>query len=477
MDYAALQQEDSALRYQKYGSMQIALHDLVARGDRGPIAVLIKLNVKEGNVDKETVSPDEVTQGDGVITRTFQTQRLAQPLKTTELLRTVFDRIKQPFPDAVAESGPFVSTQLSPEAIRTLARDPDVVFVGIHDEKEVQDYPTIAESLPTTRTQTVQGYGTKGAGVKIAVLEGGTTTVSTSCFNIGAIQDAGAAANDHMTKSVAIIGNRYNGGACNGSWEGYAPDATVLLANTADYVDRYNWAKSQGVNVITMSWHYPSEETDGDLHSRDIYFDYVTTHYPWPTVFTSAGNQAASGAYASGKGYNFLGVANIENDGDGDRCNDVIDSSSSWEDPPTTHNDREIPVIASPGSRHALIGSSFGGTSAATPVTAAIASLLMSKNTSLKIWPEAIRAILQATANYQQADGANWSKYADGKDGTGTTNTYFAYHTANKRETSTTAQYRAHDYGTMTRQSSVAASSRRPGPPRPIPPAPVSVWL
>jgi hypothetical protein len=34
----------------------------------------------------------------------------------------------------------------------------------------------------------------------------------------------------------------------------------------------------------------PAEETDGDLHSRDIYFDYVTTHYPWPTVFTSAGN-------------------------------------------------------------------------------------------------------------------------------------------------------------------------------------------
>ncbi len=199
-----------------------------------------------------------------------------------------------------------------------------------------------------------------------------------------------------------------------------------------------------------MSWHFPSEETDGDLHARDIYFDYVSTHYPWPTVFTSAGNQASSGAYASGKGYNFFGVANIENDGDGDRCNDVIASSSSWEDPTTPHNDREIPAIASPGSRHDLIGSSFGGTSAATPVTAAIASLLMSKNTSLKIWPEAIRAILLATANYQKADGANWSKYADGKDGTGMTNTYFAYHTANQRETTTTTQFRAHDYGSIT---------------------------
>jgi hypothetical protein len=49
----------------------------------------------------------------------------------------------------------------------------------------------------------------------------------------------------------------------------------------------------------------------------------------------------------------------------------------------------------------------------------------------------------------ENADGANWSKYADGKDGTGMTNTYFAYHTANKRETTTTAQFRAHGYGSI----------------------------
>jgi hypothetical protein len=109
-----------------------------------------------------------------------------------------------------------------------------------------------------------------------------------------------------------------------------------------------------------------------------------------------------------------------------------------------------VPAIASPGSRHALLGDSFGGTSAATPVTASIAALLMSENASLKIWPEAIRAILLATANYQRADSANWSRSADGKDGTGLTNAYFADLAARKRETSTTAQFRAHDYGLMS---------------------------
>ncbi len=321
----------------------------------------------------------------------------------------------------------------------------------MHKEKEILDYPTIPESLPTTRTNSLHNLGVKGSGVKIAVLESGTTTEPTACFNIGATQDLTAGLNSHMTKSVAIIGNRYNDETddCTGSWQGYAPEATVLLANTADYTERYDWAKSRWVNVITMSWHYGSEETNGSLHSRDIYFDYAATHYPWPTIFTSAGNQAPD-AYASGKGYNFFGVGNVLNDGDGNRCNDSIADSSSWKNPDTLHDDREIPEIASPGSRHALLGSSFGGTSCATPVTASIAALLMSKNTNLKIWCEAIRAILLATANYQDADCSDWSKYSDGKDGTGLTNSYYAYLTANRRETTDKPQFRAHDYGTMT---------------------------
>jgi hypothetical protein len=293
--------------------------------------------------------------------------------------------------------------------------------------------------------------GAKGSGVKIAVLESGTPTVSTACFNLGAIQDTTGAPSSHMTSSLGIIGNRYQSGNCNGPWQGYAPEAGILVANASSYTDGYDWAKLQGVNVVTMSWHFPSEETSGALHSRDVYFDYGVTHSPWPTIFASAGNQAdpTNGAYASGKGYNFFGVGNVLNDGDGDRCNDVISSSSSWKDPTSPHGDREVPEIASPGSRHDLLGTSFGGTSAATPVTASIAAVLMSHNPNVKIWPEAIRSILLATANFQDADGAVWSKYADGKDGTGLANTLYGAWTSGRREQNPVAQFRAHDYGSM----------------------------
>jgi hypothetical protein len=445
IDHEELLKKERALEYEKRGTMQPELYHLIGLDEARTVPVLIQFAVPEEQVDKsKTENVDSLAElsarDQEVVDRVSQ--------QTAELFYETLALFGLETDEVVRPSGPFVSTELPAEVILKLSKDPRVVFIGPDQEPEILDYPTIPDSLPTTRTDWVHDTGTKGSGVKIAVLEWGTLTVSQSCFNIGAIRTTSGSGSSHMTKSVGIIGNRYNGGTCSGPWEGYAPEATVLVANGSDYKDRYQWAKSQGVNVVTMSWHFGDEETSGSLHSRDVYFDYWAVHYPYPAVFTSAGN-GAPGDFASGKGYNFFGVGNVENDGDGDRCNDVISSSSSYKNPASPYGDREIPEIAAPGSRHDLLGSSFGGTSCATPVAASIAALLMSANTSLKGWPEAIRVILLATANYQGADGANWSKYAEGKDGTGMINTRYAYHTAKRRETGTTAQFRAHDYGSI----------------------------
>jgi serine protease AprX len=442
---------EQKLHFEKFGVAQAELYRLAELGEQSELPVLIKYVIEEEFIDKSAleIDPDDDTKARAAQAVALKAQERVEQ-ETAELHQKTMARFNLRVADEVRPSGPFVSAVLPAGAIRELARDPRVAFIGMDQEKEVPDYPTIAQSLPTTGTQTVHSSGSKGAGVKIAVLEGGTLTISQSCFNIGAIQSSSPAASSHMTKSVGIIGNRYSSsGACSGSWQGYAPDAKVYLANVSDYKDRYDWAKSKGVNVVTMSWHFGSEETNGGLHSRDVYFDYWVTRYPYPTIFTSAGNQAGSNAYASGKGYNFFGVGNVLNDGDGNRCNDVISSDSSWKNPTSPHSDREIPEIAAPGSRHDLLGSNFGGTSCATPVAASIAALLMSKNSSLKIWPEAVRAIMLATANYQKADGSDWSKFSDGKDGVGMLNTWYGSLTAGRRETGTTAQFRAHDYGSM----------------------------
>ncbi|HVL99247.1 MAG TPA: S8 family serine peptidase [Egibacteraceae bacterium] len=425
VDLTKLERQEQAAARERYGNLQEALHNLLEeRGGEEDqrVPVLVRYAVDEHPVDLDKTEIDaskltarrlrDISQRAARHVEQVAEQTAAAHLET--LRRYDVGEDTQPRP-----SGPFIRTELPLRVVRELSRDKRIAFIGLDAEQEIPDYPTIAESLPTTRTNTVHASGAKGAGVRIAVLEGGTTNVAAGCFNIVATQDASAAANDHMTKSVGIIGNRWTtGGGCSGSWQGYAPDAEVLLANASSYTDRYDWARGQGVNVVTMSWHFGSEETSGGLHSRDVYFDYWATRWPYPSIFTSAGNQAASDAYASGKGFNVMGVANILNDGDGDRCNDAIASSSSWKNPTSTHGDREVPAIAAPGSRHELLGSSFGGTSCATPVAASIAAVLMSHNPSLKIWPEAIRAIMLATANFQLADGASFATWSDGKDGT-----------------------------------------------------------
>ena len=448
VDYEAALRTEEQLRWERFGSLDPQLHKLASQKPDEVFAVLLKMNVPEERFDKSalTSAPELEAAAPEAARLSAEVERRANEAYGAVLASVGESRGKE------AAVGPFVQARLSGRALRELAHDPRVAFAGLHGGKEVPDYPTIAQSLPTTRTDFVQSAGIKGAGVKLAILESGGLTTPAACFNIGATQDGAAAANSHMTKSAGIIGNRYAAGLCNGSWQGYAPEATVLLANGGGYTAPYAWAKTQGVNVITMSWHYGEEETSGSLHARDVFFDYAASHYPYPTIFTSAGNQADA-AYASGKGYNFFGVGNVNNDGDGNRCNDTIASSSSWKDPISTHSDREVPALASPGDRHDLLGSSFGGTSAATPVTASIATLLMSTNPSLKFWPEGMRAILLATANYQSADGANYSTGLDGRDGTGMTNSQYGYWVANRRETTTAAQFRAHDYGYMSTAS------------------------
>lgn len=452
VDVDELLRTELAAARERYGALQPTLHRLLENiGDDRRVPVLLRYAVEEPpeqidklELDGRELDDDQMAElGEAAQRGRAELVESVQRLHG-EVMRELGGTEANELP--ARQSGPFVAAVLPPATVRALARDDRVAFVGLAGEREVPDYPTIEESLPTTRTELVHSSGFRGDGVRIAVLESGTPDIDVACFNIADTQDTSQPANNHMTKSIGIIGNRYADGRCGGDWQGYAPAARVFLANADDYQDRYEWARDRNVNVVTVSWHFGSEEDDGSLHSRDVYFDYWVTRWPYPSVFVSAGNEADD-AFASGKGFNFMGVGNVVNEDDADRCDDVISTTSSWKNPTSPHGDHEVPAVAAPGSRHALLGSSFGGTSCATPVTASIAALLMSRNTSLKIWPEAIRAILLATANYQGADGRDYSRFNDGKDGAGLINSLYGMWTAGRRESNGKPQFRAHDYG------------------------------
>ncbi len=446
VNHLAAQAKEEAARYAQRGAMSDSLYSEVSAGDPNAlIPVLVKFKVPEKKFDKATfgaggpnASELQAIKGEEKRVATEASSKLGGFLAAAKLSR-----------GKASVDGPFAHLELPAAAIRSNAWSKDVAYIGLDRRDVVRDYPTIPQSLTQTGTQWAHNAGYRGAGTVVAVVESGLPDISTGCFHLAAQQTTSGSTDSHMTNSLGILGNRYGTGNCaSATWEGYAPDASVVLANDSNYQTGFAWARGQGVNVVTMSWHFTDEETNGNPSSRDNYFDYWSVTYPYPTVFTSAGNQAPS-AYSSGKGHNFMGVGDVSNGGVANRCDDTMESSSTYKDPISSHGDREVPAIASPGSRHDLLGRSFGGTSAATPVTAGIAAAVMSANSALKTWPEAMRAILLATANYQNADGTAHSSGVEGKDGAGETNTYFAYPTATTRETTTTAQFRAHDYGSM----------------------------
>lgn len=449
VDRRALLAEEQRARRAKFGAGTEALHQrLGEKRDQDSIRVMLKLNVPESLPDKTQFAADGP---DDAQRQMLNQQRQATATTAAAKLAGLLQRVDAAGTRAESD-GPFVFIDLPAAALKRAVFDSEVSFADTLDDAEVLDAPTISQSLPATKLDFLQFWGLRGNGVKIAPIETGVLNLPNTCFHLTDQQSTNASPADHVTRVVGIIGNRYGNGNCQAStYEGYAPDASIYHANAgtnSNYAMRWAWARDRGVNVATMSWHFAAEETDGALSARDVYFDYQVTQPPYPTVFMSAGNEAPS-SYAIGKGYNSIGVGNIINDGDGNRCNDTMGSTSSYKNPTSPHSDRELPPLATVGSDHALLGTTLGGTSAATPATAGIAAVVMQANTALMKWPEAMRAILLATATYQKADGANWGLGSEGKDGTGLTNAKLAAEAGVLRWNGN-AVYASHDYGLLT---------------------------
>ncbi len=464
MDLDLLLAQEDARKYELYGDMDPGMYREIEETQASRMRrVLIKMDLPEEFIDKN-LKPKLVENQS-----LAQKQTLEQ--KARERYRSMVSSLgAQSASQKVEVSGPFIVTEISSEELLSFARAPEIVYIGPYDSNVILDqvgyseYTEMEDAFKVSRTNHLQNsYNLSGSGIRIAVTEFGQTSREEECYNVVAKQSYEGNPYHHMSLSLAMWGTTYQTqtSLCDGPMIGYAPGAGQLMANKpsndpeyphGNYAVRYQWAKDNGADIISMSWHLePDEEVNGTLSARDIYFDYWSIRWPYPAVFTSAGNEAFEFAYASGKGYNFLGVGNMAFDTSVDnRCDDQIYDESSYYNPISPYNDREIPEIAAPGARHAVCGDSFGGTSAATAAVSGISALLLEGSSHLKNWPEALRAVLIATANYQMGDWQNWSRYSDGRDGTGMVNALYAHLTAKKRETGTAAQYRAHDYGSMS---------------------------
>jgi len=238
--------------------------------------------------------------------------------------------------------------------------------------------------------------GLTGTGVKIGFYEGAEFTVGSSldlpATRFTVLPGSSGSKDQHANHCARILAGTY----------GVASNASVYTHNP-DHITYSNESSIEklldaGVSLISMSWTTgrPDPATYTDFA---VWFDHVIS-YHHVAVFALAGNDLAwdPGCYpyvpnpASADNVIAVGAINTNytlNTNDDTGSDFCYEESSGYY--------VEKPDIMAPG----------GDTSSATPFAAGIAALMHQLRPSLKVFPEATKAILMASCHYKTPINGN----------------------------------------------------------------------
>lgn len=301
---------------------------------------------------------------------------------------------------------PFAAMRATPEAIRELEADPDVV--RIYQDQVVHAY---LDSAPAhVQVPLVWGEGHVGTGIRIAIVDTGLDAdhpdfegrvMATADFTGEGPEDA----HGHGTHCASIAAG--SGAASNGRYRGAAPEALIYAAKVlkangegmmSDVMAGVEWAVDQGVQVISLSLGGA-----GPCNGQDALCETCNAAVEQGIVVCIAGGNDGPSQYTVGSPGCAEDVITV---GASDESGHIAFFSSRG----PTLDGRTKPDIAIPGvdivaARAA--GTSMGsvvdrhyvsasGTSMATPLVAGICALLVQADPELT--PAQIKTRLMQTA-------------------------------------------------------------------------------
>jgi hypothetical protein len=280
---------------------------------------------------------------------------------------------------------------------------------------------------------TVNSLGITGSGVRIAQIEVGGRVALANPNLAGVIQDATFVCAGASSHSTAVAGMLHS---LHATVRGVAYGSTLYAAgscggSSAQLQNRSTAAADWGARALNLSWGSNIGLTPG---ADDRFYDGMVINR-WRTIVKSAGNQnglcgAGNGNVTSpGLAYNVITVGNFNDHNTLSFTGDSIESCSSFKDPTSTHGDREKPEVAAPGTNFVSTTTAWpwtggvgSGTSYSAPMVTGTAALMMQRNSSLTVWPEAVKAILMATATHNIEGSTRLSEF----DGAGGIMSYLA---------------------------------------------------
>lgn len=400
-----------AARRARYGKLEPALHDRLADArSNEPIGVAIWYEAPDDPI--RSPSRDEVrAMGeaglDAYLAQENQRRRAQltasrQPLLTA--LQSMGAKVTH-VDDFVA----VVTAELYPAQISAIAARPDVKQLSLlRMNREQLDVSAAAVTAPE-----VWARGYTGTGRSIGIIERSRILFRRNGYLAGLNRLNQCAVNDHATKVAGVAASTHS------TYRGVAHGATLLggeacTLNDADLMAATSWAINNGARVLNNSW---GGDTSGQLGTISRYHDDLV-RLQRVTVVDVAGNcDPGCMVLEPAVAYNVIAVGGYDDGNTATWSGDVIDPLSSYIDPGSTNGDRNKPEVVAPGvnimttsETRPWITASPGvtGTSFATPHVSGIAALLMQRDNALQVQPEAVKAILMATAaNPVGATGPN----------------------------------------------------------------------
>ena len=293
--------------------------------------------------------------------------------------------------------------------------------------------PLSLDGMDTHRWDRVLDFGIRGndaigGDVKVAIVDNGGIAPHAALQVVDAFNTANPNYSVHATALAGIVGSR------NAGYPGYARGVELYSANATtpvdvDLITAAEWAKGQNCDIFLMALGH---DTGGQTGMLDNYCDYVT-RTSYATFVVAAGNEPATHQVDSPAiAYSVLAVGNVSDAGDNDWANDSMHPSSAWVDPLSLNQDREEPDMAAVGTSIVTTDPNGGyttvltGTSAAAAAVTGMAAALTQVNPVLKSWPEAVRAVMMATA-WHNVEGATPRSE---KEGAGTAHGLAAFNCA-----------------------------------------------
>ncbi|MDP2271654.1 MAG: S8 family serine peptidase [Archangium sp.] len=246
---------------------------------------------------------------------------------------------------------------------------------------------------------------------------------------------------EHATRVAAVASYYFDGTRYSGAYESRLFSANPASESDFDFVGAYSWSLSTAAaRIVNHSYGFRRdprvESSSGQLFavppSRPYYLDQIVDSYSRNAATThvqAVGNDKAP--VVGWLGYNSIKVGGFDHVSTTSWADDrwwedpfEPTRGSSYRNPPlsvtvvggnlvTVVSDRELPEIVavsvnrvSPKTTFPLpagpdsndLGETGTGTSFAAPQVAAVAALVMEEAPYLRIWPEAVKAILMASA-------------------------------------------------------------------------------